>query len=289
MIIKTKKLAVYLLFLTLLTSCANSIIENAPWNNTPVPVVFSIISPNETVQVYLNRTYNKDIPSVNNPYPDAKVFLCGPDSAWVELTRLTPDTCIFTDIHKQLIIEKGKTYSLKVVLSDRTVHAQTTVNSMPALITNANCTFTGEFNNQLIFDSFPHFYYDTLSINNLFVKYTLPGDGECEYEFSAFTQPLYGSFLNNDGNFQTDNLEAPKDSTSFVLKLITYDPIFSKYRKAQNINSLSDNYSYNTPILAVIQSFGGVLPQFSNIVNGVGLFGNTVSDNKYVTIKPLAN
>jgi hypothetical protein len=36
-------------------------------------------------------------------------------------------------------------------------------------------------------------------------------------------------------------------------------------------------------------SFGGVLPQFSNIVNGVGLFGNIVTDSKRVTVKPKAN
>jgi len=275
----------YLLVIFLLTACANSEIEDAPWNNTPVPVVYAVISPNEPVQVYLNRTYSQNFPLVKNPYPEANVFICGPDSAWVELTRLSPDTTIFKDIHKQLTIKKGKTYSLKVVLSDRTVHARTTVISVPALIIDASCVLTGDTYIQYIFDEDRN---DTLLVNNLSVKYSLPANPECEIIFSAFSESVYGTKVLEEGQFQATNFDTPNDSTSFTLNLITVDPYYKRYLYAQSISSVSDDYSGNSPILALIQSFGGVLPQFSNIVNGVGLFGNTVTDSKRVTIKPLA-
>jgi hypothetical protein len=275
----------YFLLICLFSSCANSVIERAPWNNTPVPVVYSIISPNETVQVYLNRTYNQNFPAVKNPYPEAQVYMCGPDNNWIKLTRLSPDTCIFEDNKKLLIVEKGKTYLLKVVLGDRTVQAQTTVIPVPALIIDASCVLKGDSNIRFIFDSQR---YDTLLVNNLSIKYSLPGNKDCEYLFSANSEQIYGTRSPNQGSFQSTDFGTPKDSTSFTLELTTVDPYYKKYLDAESINSLSNNYSNNSPILALIQSFGGVLPQFSNIVNGVGLFGNTVTDRKRITIKPLA-
>jgi len=287
MILILKKYPIYVLFFALLTSCANSVIEDAPWNNVPVPVVFSILSPNEAVQVYLYRTYNKDIPAVKNPYPEAKVYMCGSDSVWIELTRLSPDTTIFEDRQKKLNIEMGKTYSLRVELNDRTVHAQTTVISEPALITDASCVFSGETYNSYVWDSLPKHVLDTININNLTVKFSLPGNSDCEYWFSGFSEQIYGTRFPNLGSFQANDFGSPKDSTSFTLKLITVDPNFNKYLTSQSISTTSENYSVNSPVLALIQSFGGVLPQFSNMVNGVGLFGSTVTDSKRVVITNL--
>lgn len=288
MILQIKKYTFYFLFFALFTSCANSVIEDAPWNNTPVPVVFSILSPNEPVQVYLYRTYNKNLHAIKNPYPEARVYVCGPDSAWIELTRLSPDTTIFEDIRKKLSIEMGKTYSLKIELSDRTVHAQTTIIPASALITDASCVFTGKTDENLVWDSLPKYVFDTIFINNLTVKYSIPTNNEYGFGFSVYSKPLWGTMLLNEGKFLLNNFETPKDSTSFILKLTTIDPLFNKYQNAQDINSVTSNYSSNSPVLALIESFGGVLPQFSNIVNGVGLFGSSVTDSKRVVIKPLA-
>ena len=284
-----KKLLVYISFMTLMASCANSELEIAPWNNTPVPVVFSILSPTQPVQVYLYRTWNENYPLVKNPYPEAKVYLCGSDSNWVELTRLSPDSTIFGDIQKKLNVEIGKTFFLKVVLSDRTVHAQTTVIPDPARITTANCVFTGKTQQRWIVGTFPDTKFDTVNINSLVIKYSATANRDYGYEFSSSSEMIWGTMLQNEGTFQTSNFETRQDTTSFTVKLTTYDPLCYKYQKAQEINSLSSNYSYNSPVLALIQSFGGVLPKFSNIVNGVGLFGNSVTDSVRVVIKTQAN
>lgn len=279
-----KKLAVYFIFLSLLASCANSELEIAPWNNTPVPVLFSILSPTQPVQVYLYRTWNENYPLVKNPYPEAKVYLCAEDSNWVELTRLSPDSCIFGDIQKKLNIEIGKTFFLKVVLNDRTVHAQTTVIPDPARITDANCVFTGKTEERWVVGSFPDMKFDTVNINSLVIKYSVSKNRDYGYEFSSSSEMIWGTMLLNEGIFQTSNFVSGRDTSSVTIKLTTFDPLCYKYQKAQEINSLSSSYSYNSPVLALIQSFGGVLPKFSNIVNGVGLFGNSVSDSKRVVI-----
>jgi Domain of unknown function (DUF4249) len=279
-----KKNLIYFLFLTLLASCANSVLEIAPWNNTPVPVVFSILSPTEPVQLYLYRTWNENYPLVKNPYPEAKVYLCGVDSNWVELTRLSPDSTIFGDIQKKLNVEIGKTFFLKVVLSDRTIHAQTTVVPDPARITTANCVFTGKTQLSYIVGSFPDMKFDTVNINSLVIKYSATANRDYGYEFSSSSEMIWGTMLQNEGIFQTSNFVSGRDTTSVTIKLTTFDPTCYKYQKAQEINSLSSGYSYNSPVLALIQSFGGVLPKFSNIVNGVGLFGNSVTDSVRVVI-----
>lgn len=279
---------IYVQFICLLSACANSEIEIAPWNNAPVPVVYSVISPNEPVQVYLNRTYCQNFPLLENPYPEAKVFICGPDSAWVELTRLSPDTTIFKDTLKQLVVEKGKTYSLKVVLTNSTVHAQTTIPVTQAMIKNVTCEMLKSY-----IDSNTSIYLNgelvEANINKFDASFTLgsnPGSGY----YLAFATNNPNEYISIYGTkYQSSDYCTPKDSTSFTLNLITADPYYSRYINSQSISRVSDDYSGNSPILALIQSFGGVLPQFSNIVNGVGLFGNTVTDSKRVTIKPLAN
>ena len=276
----------FLFLIILFSSCANSTLEVAPWNSTPVPVVYSVITPGQVAKVYVNRTYNQTYPVEANPYPEAKVYMCGPDSNWVELPRISPDTTMFEDTQKHLNVEMGKTYTLKVLLKDKIVRAHTTILSTPALITNASCVLTG---NTYIRFRFPPDKSDTLFINKLSIKYSLPGNADCEYWFTAFSDDIYETKPLSEGNFYADDFGTPKDSTSFMLNLITIDPYYNRYLAAQSISSNRANYEGNSPILALIQSFGGVLPQFSNIQNGVGLFGNYVTDKKRIEIKPLKN
>lgn len=286
MILHFKGLATGLV-ICLLTACANSVIETAPWNNTPVPVVYSIISPNEPVQVYLFRTYNKDIPAVKNPYPEAKVYVCGPDSLWKEITRLSPDTSLFKDTLKQLIIEQGKTYSLKVLLSGTTVHAQTSIPEKQGSINNVSCEMLKSYE-----DSNRSLYLNGVlvnaSTNHLKFSIILGSDARSGYFFRTSYDALTDYSLLFDSTYQTSEFGVPQDSSSFTLNLMTADTYLSKYLKAQFINTASNNYGGNSPVLALIQSFGGVIPQFSNIVNGVGVFGNAVYGRKRVTIKPIA-
>jgi hypothetical protein len=276
-------------FCCLLTACANYEIEEVPWNNAPVPVVFSVISPNEPVQVYLGRTYCQNIHVVKNPYPEARIYICGPDNKWVELSRLSPDTTIFKDTLKQLLVEKGKTYSLKVVLANSTVHAQTIIPETPGVINEVTCQMLESY-----IDSHSSVYvngeYVLANINKINVSFTPGTDSESSY-FLSLSPHLINDYIYVSGNsYQSSDFWTPKeDSNSFTLNLITCDRYYKRYLYAQSISSVSNDYSGNSPIMALIMSFGGVLPQFSNIVNGVGLFSNTVTDSVRVTVKPIVN
>jgi len=263
----------------LLSSCGRSEIEEAPWNNNaPIPVVYSVISPNEPVQVYLSKTYNSRYPAEKIAYPEAVVYLCGSDSNWIELTRIKSDTIVFVDAQKRFTVEKGKTYSLKIVLNNKTIHAQTTVPATEATIKEATCVSTESTNNVNVNGEWQPYYVNTIN-----VKFALPVDTEYGYFMTAFTNLIYGSESLTGTSFQSNYLYSPKDSTSFDLKLTTIDPFYKRYLSAEAINMIQ-SYQDNNAILTIIESFGGVLPHYSNIVNGVGLFGSSVTVSQRVVI-----
>jgi len=269
------------LFLILIASCDNVYTVDAPWDTASIPVVFSIISPNAPVQVYLNKTYNSAEVVEKNPYPEATVFICGPDSNWNELTRLKEDTCVFVDATHTFTVEKGKTYSLKIELKNKTVHSQTTLPTVPGKIEEVTCTYKPEVENTSY----------SISINNKWVKVIgfpinlkckLPTDKYYGYDLTAFANSDIRLIPVIDNKYSTLDFACPLDSSAFTLRLHTLDPNYKRYLLEGEIIEMED-FGGN-PILAIIQKFGGVLPQFSNIENGVGLFSCYVTDSIRVNI-----
>lgn len=265
-----KKL-IYFLFAMLTVACDNIHTVDAPWDTEPIPVVFSILSPDAPVQVYLNRTCNSNYLPVKNPYAEAKVFICGADSNWMELTRLKADTSVFVDLGNSFSIEKGKTYSLKIELDNETVHAQTTIPLVAATIESAVCKYNPLVKDYII-PSFP-----------IKVKCNLLIDKDYGYDLSAFKDAGVGLTYFIDNVYESQYFATPKDSSSFILRLYTLEPNFKKYQIEYSIIGMEGDLGDNL-LFALIQKFGGVLPQFSNIVNGVGLFSCYVTDSTRVDV-----
>jgi len=276
-----KKL-IYFLFVLLAVACDNYHTVEAPWDTEPIPVVYSILSPDTPVQVYLNQTCSSNYSPIKNPYAEAKVFICGPDSNWTELTRLNPDTCVFVNAGNSFFVEKGKTYSLKVELENITVYAQTTIPAVAAKIVAATCTYKSEEENVF---SGVRIDNEWVRVNGfpLKINCNLPTDKEFGYDFSAFRNAdIRLSYVINN-MYESNSFPCPLDSASFMLRMYTLDPNYNKYQIERSIVEMDDLGS--SPIIAIIQKFGGVLPQFSNIVNGVGLFSSYVTDSTRVVIK----
>ena len=275
------KKIIYFLFVMLAVGCENIHTVEAPWDTDPIPVVFSILSPNVPVQVYLNQTTNSNYLHVKNPYAEAKVFICGPDSNWTELTRLKPDTSVFVAAGNSFLIEKGKTYSLKVELNNKIVHAQTTIPAVGGIIEKAVCTYIPE-----VQDSYYSVLIDNkwVRANGFPIKVTckLPTDKDYGYDLSAFRNADMRLISFKDNVYDYNAFVCPKDSSSFMLRLYTMDTHFKKYLTESLIVEME--FFGGNPLSAIIQKYGGVLPQFSNIVNGVGLFSNYVTDSIRVDI-----
>jgi len=273
------KQLIYFLLLVFVASCGNTEIVDAPWNVEPVPVVYSVISPNESVELILKQTYNSNYPSLKNPYSEAKVFICGADSNWVELLRIKADTCVFKDVQQKIIIEKGKTYSLKLELSNRTVRAQTTVPLTNAIINDVVCYNINSVSGAVNISG----TYVPATFNYLSVHYTLPSVKDFGFALSAFDKQQLGLTDLSGNNYVSNEFPCPEDSSSFILKLTTMDANLKKYQLALAIAN-SQGQPQVSIVEAVIGTFGGVLPQFNNIVNGVGIFGSSVTDSKRVGV-----
>ena len=277
------KQLIYLLLLILGSSCANVEVLEAPWNTEPIPVVYSVISPNQSVEVFLKQTYNNDYPNLKSPYPEAKVYMCGADSNWVELNRLNYDSCVFADVLNKQLIESGKTYTLKVVLANKIIRAQTTVPEVKAVINEAVCFINNQSGYVLMNGA-----YIPASFNYLSVHYTLPEVKNLGYTLSAFeNQPIELNDLSGS-NYVSTEFPCPEGADTIQLRLNTLDPYLKKYQLSLAISS-SMGQPQVSIVDAVMNTFGGVLPQFNNIVNGVGIFGSWVSDVKKVAVTNKTN
>lgn len=250
--------------------------EDAPWDNGEVPVIYSLISPNNQIQIYLGKSYLKRDSIILKKYTDAKAFICGSDSVWLELRQLTDTSSVFVDNDKLFPVEMGKTYYIKIELADRTIHAQTTVPSEAGKIGDAQCIIP-PVDNYLASVMINGKSYDAC-VGTLNVKCRLPANKSVGCYLSAFGNEVGNTPYLTTGSFQSQDFYLPKDFSTFTLNLITADANFKKFRIAQNIDGLQSP----SGILSMLGSYGGVRPIFSNIQNGIGLFGSFVADSLIV-------
>lgn len=260
----------------MLLFCGCTRTEDAPWNNETVPVVYSLISPNNQVQVYLGTTYKTGDSALLKTISKAKVFICGADSVWLELHRLADTSSVFVDRDKSFPIGLGKAYYLKVELADRTLHAETTVPNEAGKITVVTCLIphASSYSSRIEINGK---WYDAY-VGILDAKFSLPASKSVGCYLSAFGQEVGDAPYLTTGTIQDQEFFLPKVFSTFTINLITVDPSFKKFRIAQNIDEMQSS----TDVSAIIGSYSGVRPAFSNIQNGIGLFGSFVVDSLIV-------
>lgn len=253
----------------MLISCIE--IEDSIWQEKSAYIVFSVITPNHPVQVYVNKTHSSINSENSEIITNAEVYIRRENTNWELLSAKTVN--IYIDKDTVIKVETGKTYQLKVVIKTDTMFAQTTVPNEIGRITHVECIFPDN-------SHYDQDFKPTNLLGNLKANYSLPKNNDTGCLLSAFSQLLnQDQFLT--GTYLLDEyFLCPFDSTSFTLSLITVDENLRRFQIAKNINglqNLSDNF-----LSIILGSYGGVLPVYSNIKNGIGLFGSFVSDNKRV-------
>lgn len=265
-------ISIVILLLTFV-SCAKVTDEDTLWQLKSLPVVFSIISPSQTVRVSLSKTILVGEKPDTICYPTATVFVCGEDSNWVELSRLSNDKAIYTDENNQLEIKEGKTYYLRVILPSNTLTAQTTIPVQHSTIESPVYYVDKDFPDSL------NYYMGTL-----YATLSLSESEQCLLTAdSMFIGDENSTFLNTDNITSRFSIQGRPDS--FDLKLISLDTYFAKYWAARKISVMQNHYDGDLTVF--LGTFNGLLPRYSNIVNGVGLFGSYVTNTKTVNITQL--
>jgi hypothetical protein len=261
-----------LFWLILSSSCSQLETVEYPWGKTRTPFMFSVISPEKPVWVYLDQSYMDTDLSDSSFFPEANIYIREADSFWIKLTRYEEDPHYFSS--NEIQVMNGKTYQLKVELNQgmNPLTAETTVPTTAAQFINASYSV-----------------YDTSSIQTTSGKVV---EGVFKAEWNILPEKEYGYILYNCLRtieyVQTDDvclsdisdLFYPKDSVDFTLYLGTLDS--NLYKWVQN-KQIQDNHTFDSGqffLDIILSSFGGVTPNFSNVENGIGLFGSYLMTSK---------
>lgn len=255
--------------LSAMFSCGRITDEETLWQFKSLPVVFSVISPSQTIKVSISKTIVKNEKIDTVYYPDVKVFVCGEDKNWVELTRQSYEEALYSDANNEIDVQEGETYYLRLDLPDKTATAQTTVPIQKGSITNA----------EYIVDNDPTEDYPYYR-GRLNVKLELPENEPCILMALSDYMETNGTFLQQENI--TGLMHIPDSVSSFDLKLIAFDSYLAKYWASQEI--ISQNNFSEGDISIFTGTFNGLLPPYSNVINGVGLFGCYVTSITTVNI-----
>lgn len=267
---QTIRLFTLLGILSLLYSCGRVTEENTPWQLRSLPVVFSVISPDNPVQVYLAKTIVMGEKRDTLYYPEAKVFFSDENKVEVELARHSLEKAVYTDTTGIISVVQGNTYHLRVLLpSGEVLTAQTTIPTEKGRILSATYTeIDPEISNSVHGNA-------TLS-----AKLALPDRYKCQLLYNTTWHVGEEVFLISDNIVEM--IYRQDESEELGLHLITVDPYLASYLLAERANSSND--FDNGDILAMIGAYNGLMPPFSNIVNGIGLFGSYLSDKTTVNL-----
>ena len=248
--------------LIIFASCAKVVDEAVLWELKSQPVVFSLISPSHPVQVSLSQTVLPNIKTDSILYPEAKVFICGEDKKWILLARQSLSPAIFRDVQNEIIVSEGQTYYLRIELEAVTLTSKTTVPIQKGIIIDSK--FTADKEQNVEFRTIGGTLNASLELNK---------NDQCI--LIALSSNIY---TNEDDrvfveqNIISNRLHIPDSINNFDLQLLTLDPYLAKYLLAKEIMHYKKFSEGNISVFT--GTFTGLLPQYSNIENGVGLFGS---------------
>lgn len=270
-----KSISLFLACLFLSSSCSEEI-KNPPWNIEVIPVVFSIITPAQAVQVYVGKSYSENEDSDIATYTTPRVYVSEKDSSWVELELSEKDSTLFIDTKGSLRVDMGKTYLLKVEYMGKTVYAQTTIPTESGIITDAECVIVSNSAGGSINGGN---YTSNLCALNVHLKF--PANKEYGCYLTAFSDRIDGFPFLSSENYLNANFTISKKISSFQLNIVTVDANLKKFMLAESVSS---NMFDSEDITEVLASYGGVYPAFSNIQNGIGLFASFLINGELISV-----
>ncbi|MDO9633903.1 MAG: DUF4249 family protein, partial [Paludibacter sp.] len=248
----------------------------SPWSNEVLPVVFSAITPSEKVHVFIGESFSEDKDSKDINYTDTRVYISEKDSVWIKLTPNPQDSSIYTDDASLIQVKPGSTYLLKVKINNKTVYSQTTVPAEGGEIIQGECTVVSDRADGSVNGT----NYST-NICVLMLKLKLPDNRNYGCYLTAFSNRIdFYPFLTSE-SYLEPNFIVNKNISSFNVNIITVDSNLKKFMLAESVSS----YMFDSNDIAdVLGSYGGVYPAFSNIENGIGVFGSFVKKSRLITL-----
>lgn len=255
----------------LFSSCARVVTEDFDWKLSNLPVVFSVLSPGKTAVVTIVGSVIPGVVADKIVYPSAEVFLSADSVHWTKLSRMSVEKAVFSDTEGRLTIAEGNSYFLRVELPDRTLTARTDISVQLSEIVKAEYVIestTAESNNA--------------KVGQLSAELRYGSDENCLLRALSFEIGNdNATFLNNE--VITDRFSISNELQSFDLNLIVAGKELAGFLVAGSLKNRLRVTDGNLSVFLGVM-YGGVLPQFSNIKNGAGMFSNYTVRTKTVTV-----
>ncbi|MCF8222209.1 MAG: DUF4249 domain-containing protein [Bacteroidales bacterium] len=273
-------------------------------NQEPKLVVYGILNPSSnSIKVMVTRTYPLNTESnigLDDIYVDARVFIVDSESQdTVELQQLEANSTIYEIKQSEFDILPGSEYMLRIESEGfETVYASTKI---PIEVINwTECELIESMVDDLedyaqgfeIIGTWPKSDIE----NNQIVVFHLKesrDNGNGNIETRSYTKGIYVDFRETDHSFifesppfhiyKPDEFE-PEDSYRWYVEeinavLITTDihlyNYISYYLLTENINNVMDGGSF-------LDLFRGIMPEFSNVEGGLGVFGSCMTDTAII-------
>ena len=272
-----KRLYCYFIFaLLLFYGCTREEILDFPKSNVkPQLVAIGFLTPGDSIHIYLGSTVPfglaKELPETY--VRNAKVHISEDNGNSIPLTLSSSTLPIYSCSQQDLPIKKGKSYHLHAVAANfQEVKAKTTVPNEKAVWNSAGFTYNSS--SGIEFQGSWH-----------------PLQDEQEIDYSVY---LYRTKEPSDILFGNEGIIKNKDE--YTIKrdiyfnndaqavLMTRTKAMGAFSKMAELNN-EVRWSYaDAAFYDVISAFKGILPSYSNIENGVGVFGSYLLDVK--TFKP---
>jgi len=260
------------------------------------PVVYCFLTEGDSISVWIAHTlivYDKLVQPKDTYVFDAKVFIKNEENEKIELFLNDSIFPIYSCSQQNFKIKRGKKYLLEVFLNNLSLTAETKVPEIKDVfdtILKGDTIFIQNYNTVEYYISTTIKWSNDSKLENiLFVEDSIyckdcsPPEKYLNFEYVNFwynrvnennnSLPYeivyneYFDYLNDYKYFHLYTLNS--DITSFT----------SSYELFENVN---DNISGNH----FLELFRGVIPEYSNIEGGYGVFGAYLSDTDSIRVKP---
>lgn len=226
-------------------------------------VILAYLTPSDSVRVYIGKSIPFGKSDEDSDVFDATVILTNTKDEAVQLTLSEPSIPIYVCSQKDFPILEGHTYKIKVSVPNlKTATAVTTVPIQKAIWTSARISQTNDGISAFsgAWDALP---------NETDIDY-----GVFVYRSAEPIDFLFGnaSIIPKTGGYTVEREIYVGRGLKAVL--LTRTKILGQFSKMGELTREMEMYYSNAGFYDIISGFKGIIPQFSNIENGLGVFGS---------------
>lgn len=254
---------IFILCIAVITSCVREeVISLDVENNSHKLVVLGFLTPGDSIQVYVGRSIPIGSPAIGSNELNASVFLSADNGEQVELKLENPNIPIYTCSQMDFPIIEGTRYKIEVSASGlQTVTSSTQVPKEKALWTSTVLSQSNDGQGEFI---------GTWN--------ALADESDVDYGVSVYLKseprdllignesiiPVHQTYRVQRNVYYGNNMHAV---------LITRTKPVGDFSKMAELTIEMSSYYSGAGFFDIISGFKGVIPEESNILGGLGVFG----------------